>query len=105
MSNNIGEIIEVRPILQKHNEEIGCATCSKVCEYLGCQLGEVYAVFDDINDIHKGVMCKIKSDIYANHKLSAFNKNDSISDPGSTSGCDLSAIVYLANYKYIMRLH
>lgn len=29
MVNNIGKIIEVRPILQKHNGEIRCAVCGK----------------------------------------------------------------------------
>lgn len=99
--NSIGEIIEIHPILQKHNEEIGCATCGKVCEYLGCQLGEVYAVFDDINNTHMGIICKIKKDFYTNG-LSAFDKND---DTNPTVGYDGNSIVYLANYKYIMRLH
>jgi hypothetical protein len=65
-------------------------------------LGEVYAVFDDIKNIHMGVRCKIKNDFYLNGALSAFDKNDLRSD---TIGYDGSSIVYLANYKYMMRLH
>ena len=103
--NDIGKIIETRPILQKHIEETGCATCAKVCEYLDCHIGEIYAAFDNANNIHMGVMCKIKSDIFLNGTLSAFNKNDRICDTGSTIGYNGRSIVCLDDYKYIMRLH
>jgi len=102
MANKIGEIIKIQPILQKHDGEIACGTCGKICEYLNCQLGEVYVVFDDINNIYMGVMCKIKKDFYMNCALSAFDKNDLRND---TIGYEGSSIVYLANYKYMMRLH
>lgn len=102
MANKIGEIIKIHPILQKHYVEDGHGTYTKICEYLNCQLGEVYVVFDDINNIYMGVMCKIKKDFYMNGALSAFDKNDRRND---TIGYDGNSIVYLANYKYMMRLH
>lgn len=105
MANKIGEIIEIQPILQKHNGEIGCGTHAKICEYLNCQMGEVYAVFDDIENIYMGVMCKIKKDYFMNDSLSAFDKNDRIINNNHTIGYELNSMIDLLNYKYMMRLH
>ena len=106
--NDIGKIIEIKPILNKHQNEMGCATSSNVCRYLDCNKGEVYVVFDDKENIHHGVLCKIKSDACLGFSLAAFSAKDDVKERQEeywkNVGYDGNAIIYLGNYRYMMRL-
>lgn len=100
--NKIGEIIEIKPILNFYKDETGSATQGNICKYLNCCKGEVYVVFDDKENIKQGAFCKIKEDIFSNYTLKAFSKEDSKDNEKGFNG---NAIVYLNNYKYMMRLN
>lgn len=104
--NKIGEIIEVKPLLTPHNNEAGCGTVAKVCSYLNCNLGETYVCFDDKESANSGVICKIKKDFWLSGTLAPFKDNeyDKMMNFGPNVGGDGNAIVYMANYKYIMRI-
>ena len=109
--NEIGKIIEVNPILKKHYSEIGSGTQGKICEYLECKKGEVCLLFDDIENMQQGQLCKIKEDVVNGFSLAAFDQTDDKDldtfdkDYWNNRGSDGNAIRYIDKYKYIMRLH
>ena len=107
--NNIGEIINIRQILEKHKGEPSCATQAKICEYLDCHNGEVYVVFDDKDNIQNGILCKIREDTCANFTLAAFDKNENneslYGEYWINRGSNGNAIVYLDHYNYMIRLN